>query len=73
MIDWAIGVRGMSRVEWRTVPGNARSIAAAKRLGMTREGVLRQGFPFGGVRHDVEIWSLLASDRIRTAARSGRG
>ncbi|MBX6358413.1 MAG: GNAT family N-acetyltransferase [Micromonosporaceae bacterium] len=62
MIDWAIGVRGMARVEWRTVPENARSIACATRLGMTREAVLRQAFPVNGVRHDVEVWSVLADE-----------
>jgi ribosomal-protein-serine acetyltransferase len=62
MIDWAVRVRGLNRVEWRTVPGNDRSIAVAKRLGMTREAVLRQAFPHNGVRHDVEVWSLLASE-----------
>jgi RimJ/RimL family protein N-acetyltransferase len=59
MIDWAVTERGMSRVEWRCVPDNTRSIAAARRLGMTREGVLRGAFPFGGVRHDIEVWSLV--------------
>jgi ribosomal-protein-serine acetyltransferase len=61
MIDWAIS-RGIARVEWHTVPDNVRSKAAAQRLGMTREGVLRQAFELNGVRHDVEIWSLLATD-----------
>jgi RimJ/RimL family protein N-acetyltransferase len=49
-------------VEWHTVPDNARSIAAARRLGMTREGVLRSAYPLGGVRHDVEIWSVLPAE-----------
>jgi ribosomal-protein-serine acetyltransferase len=62
MIDWAVGVRGMTRVEWHTVPDNVRSIAVAKRLGMRRDGVLRQAFPYQGVRHDVEVWSLLADE-----------
>jgi ribosomal-protein-serine acetyltransferase len=62
MIEWAIGERGLNRVEWRCVPTNARSIAAAKRLGMTLDGVLREAFPHSGVRHDVQVWSLLASE-----------
>lgn len=62
MIDWAIGVRGMARVEWRVAPDNARSIAVAQRLGMTREGVFRRAFPAGDVRLDVEVWSLLADE-----------
>jgi RimJ/RimL family protein N-acetyltransferase len=62
MIEWAIGERGMHRVEWRCVPTNERSIAAAKRLGMTLDGVLRGAFPHLGVQHDVQVWSLLASE-----------
>ncbi|MGH3376134.1 MAG: GNAT family N-acetyltransferase [Actinoallomurus sp.] len=62
MIDWAVGVRGMTRVEWRTTPANERSLAVARRLGMRREGVLRSAFPFAGVRHDMEVWSLLAGE-----------
>lgn len=62
MIDWALGERDLARVEWRTVPHNARSRAVARRLGMTREGVLRGAFPFLGERLDIEVWSLLATE-----------
>jgi RimJ/RimL family protein N-acetyltransferase len=62
MIGWAIDIRGIARVEWHTVPDNVRSKAAAQRLGMTRDGVLRQAFEMNGVRQDVEIWSLLKRD-----------
>jgi ribosomal-protein-serine acetyltransferase len=62
MIDWAVQDRGMTRVEWHTVPSNARSIAVAQRLGMRRDGVLRQAYLMNGIRHDAEIWSLLASE-----------
>ncbi|MEV4434426.1 GNAT family protein [Streptomyces sp. NPDC049555] len=62
LIDWAFRERGMSRVEWRTTPANRRSIEAARRLGMTREGVLRRNYPYRGERHDTEIWSLLAEE-----------
>jgi len=62
MIDWAVKERGMQRIEWRTVPENARSIAAAKRLGFRREGVLRSAYPLGGVRYDVEVYALLADE-----------
>jgi RimJ/RimL family protein N-acetyltransferase len=68
LIDWAFDERRMGRVEWRTLPDNARSIAAAKRLGMTREGVLRSAYPIGGARHDVEVWSVLPDEwRARRA------
>jgi ribosomal-protein-serine acetyltransferase len=62
MIDWAVAVRGMTRVEWRTMPANERSIAVARRLGMRREGVLRSSFRLGGALQDTEVWALLADD-----------
>ena len=62
LIQWAFEVRGMTRVEWHCVPHNTRSIAVARRLGMSRDGVLRSAFPFNGERYDVEVWSLLAGE-----------
>ncbi|MFC0106663.1 GNAT family N-acetyltransferase [Kibdelosporangium aridum] len=62
MIDWAVCVRGMSRVEWRCSPENERSIAVAQRLGMTLEGVLRSEYPINGTRQDAQVWSVLASE-----------
>ncbi|MFD9357162.1 GNAT family N-acetyltransferase [Streptomyces sp. NPDC060031] len=62
LIDWAFGQRGMSRVEWWVAAGNARSIEAARRLGMSRDGVLRQRHPYRGMRHDTEIWSVLRDE-----------
>jgi ribosomal-protein-serine acetyltransferase len=68
MIDWAVRMRGLRRVEWHAVPTNERSIAVARRLGMTRDGTLRSAFPHNGVRHDIEIWSLLADEVDETGA-----
>jgi RimJ/RimL family protein N-acetyltransferase len=62
LIDWAFGERGMSRVEWVVASGNTRSIEAARRLGMTRDGVLRQRYPYRGERHDSQIWSILSEE-----------
>ncbi|MEV4414350.1 GNAT family protein [Catellatospora sp. NPDC049609] len=62
MIDWVVRERGMHRVEWRTVPTNAASIACAERLGMHLDGRLRECFPHGGVRHDALVYSLLAPE-----------
>jgi RimJ/RimL family protein N-acetyltransferase len=62
MIDWAFRVRGMHRAEWRCVPANERSGAVARRLGMAREGTLREAFPHNGVRHDVDVWAVLATE-----------
>jgi RimJ/RimL family protein N-acetyltransferase len=62
MIDWAFEVRGMHRVEWRCAAANERSSAVARRLGMTLDGTLREASPLNGTRHDVEVWSVLATE-----------
>ncbi|WP_132284284.1 GNAT family N-acetyltransferase [Kribbella sp. VKM Ac-2568] len=62
LVDWAIETRGMTRVEWRCVPANTRSVAVAQRLGMTLEGTLRQAFPYRGELHDVQVWSILSDE-----------
>lgn len=62
IIDWAFGERGMHRVEWHVASGNKKSIAAAERLGMTRDGVMRGNHLYRGVRQDTEIWSVLAHE-----------
>lgn len=62
IINWAIQERGIHRIEWRVSAGNAASIAVAKRLGMRRDGVLREHYLFRGRRNDIEIWSVLAPE-----------
>ncbi|MFI0447695.1 GNAT family N-acetyltransferase [Actinomadura sp. 6N118] len=59
MVDWAMNVRGMARVEWRCDPENANSRAAAKRIGFTHEATLRGSWVIEGERRDEEIWVLL--------------
>ncbi|WP_328990536.1 GNAT family N-acetyltransferase [Kribbella sp. NBC_01245] len=62
LIDWAIGERGIYRLEWKCSTDNEPSKAVARRLGLTHEGVLRAAFPVGPIRQDLEVWSLLAPD-----------
>lgn len=62
IIDWAIEERGIHRVEWLVSAANEASIAVARRLGMTRDGVLRESYLYRGKRHDVEVWSVLAPE-----------
>lgn len=62
LIDWAVNERGLHRVEWQVSSANTASINVAKRLGMTKEGVLRESYPYRGVRHDMEVWSVLAPE-----------
>jgi len=63
MVDWALDVRGMYRIEWHCRPDNTASSAVARRLGMRLDGVMRGEFNYQGVRHDTEVWSLIAGDR----------
>lgn len=53
----------MHRVEWHVAAGNEKSIAAAQRLGLTRDGVMRQNHLHRGVRQDTEVWAVLAHER----------
>jgi ribosomal-protein-serine acetyltransferase len=68
IIDWAVEERGIHRVEWMVSAANAPSIAVARRLGMRRDGVLRESRVHRGERYDLEIWSVLAPE-WRVAAR----
>ncbi|MFI8929765.1 GNAT family N-acetyltransferase [Streptomyces sp. NPDC053474] len=70
LIDWAVDQRGMHRVEWLVSSRNDRSKALAERLGFVRDGVLRESFPWQGIRHDMEVWSVLAPEW--RAARTAR-
>lgn len=62
LIDWAVDVRAIHRVEWIAASGNTPSLNVARRLGMVRDGVQRERYPHRGVRHDLQIWSVLAPE-----------
>ncbi|OKI00685.1 GCN5 family acetyltransferase [Streptomyces sp. CB02923] len=62
IVDWAVEERGIHRVEWWASAGNTASTKLAERLGLVRDGVLREFHLHGGVRHDTEIWSVLAPE-----------
>ncbi|MFK3730801.1 GNAT family N-acetyltransferase [Streptomyces sp. NPDC088090] len=62
IIDWAVERRGIHRVEWYASPANTASTAVARRLGMTREGVVRESYTHRGTRTDTEIWAVLAPE-----------
>ncbi|MEU2926594.1 GNAT family protein [Streptomyces sp. NPDC007251] len=72
LLDWAFEQRGMHRVEWYASSANEPSINVARRLGMTREGVLRENHPHHGVRASTEIWSLLAPEWRAARARGAQ-
>ncbi|MFH8344574.1 GNAT family N-acetyltransferase [Streptomyces sp. NPDC018045] len=71
IVDWAVEERGIHRVEWLAASGNKASVKLAERLGLVRDGVLRESNARGGVRHDMEVWSVLAPEwrKLRTSGR----
>lgn len=73
LIDFAVERRGIHRIEWIASAENTPSLNVARRLGMTRDGVRRESYPYRGVRHDLEVWSILAPEwreaRTRAAHR----
>ncbi|MFB7708599.1 GNAT family N-acetyltransferase [Streptomyces sp. NPDC056105] len=72
LLDWSFGVRGMHRVDWVAGADNTAGLNVARRLGMTREAVLRESCLYRGVRHDEEVWSVLAPDRRKLGGASAR-
>ncbi|MEU8925423.1 GNAT family protein [Kitasatospora sp. NPDC048545] len=62
LLDYAFVTRGLHRAEWWCTSVNARSRAVAERVGMKRDGVLREWYLHNGVRLDKEIWAILAHE-----------
>jgi RimJ/RimL family protein N-acetyltransferase len=70
LLDFAFGTLGVRRLEARAVDVDARGNAVLRKLGATREGVLRDGFRDGDVMRDHIMWSILADEWC--AIRGGR-
>lgn len=58
LVDWAVRERGIQRVEWHTYADNVRSIAVARRLGMS----LQEAVAPTPEERALEIWSVTAAD-----------
>ncbi|MGW4548113.1 GNAT family N-acetyltransferase [Streptomyces violaceorubidus] len=72
LLDWAFMTRGLHRAEWHCRADNQRSAAVAERLGMTLEGVRREAWPYGGVRHDKQVWAILAPEHHGSGRSRGQ-
>lgn len=62
VFDEAFSGLELHRLEVNIQPGNARSIALAKRLGLVREGYSKSYLKISGEWRDHERWALLESD-----------
>jgi RimJ/RimL family protein N-acetyltransferase len=61
-VTYAFKVLGAHRLEARASLANGRGNAAMRKLGATREGVLRQSFLRHGEYHDQALWTILADE-----------
>lgn len=70
-VDAVFGSAGVYRLEARAVADNRRGNAVLRKLGATREGILRGGFRQGDQVSDQVMWSILAPEWIRLRTRTG--
>ncbi len=62
MLDYAFGTLGLHRVALLAEVGNEKSLAVARRLGFTEEGLRRAGGVNRGKYVDLAVFSLLAEE-----------
>src|SRR5690606_8940210 len=65
LVKYAFNKLGMNRVQLKVAVGNSKSAAIPQRLGFQLEGIERDGELINGTYHDLQIFSLLKSDKIR--------
>jgi ribosomal-protein-alanine N-acetyltransferase len=72
VVNFAVDVVGVQRLEARAAVANGRGNGALRKIGAVQEGVLRRSFLRNGQYHDQVLWSILAEDwrlqRIDTQA-----
>ena len=62
VVDFAIDVIGVNRLEARASVANGRGNGALRKIGAVQEGVLRRSFVRNGVNHDQVLWGIVADD-----------
>jgi len=63
VLDHGFDRLDLNRIEAFCIPGNAASARVLVKLGMTREGLLRERVLAGGSHRDVHVYSLLLRER----------
>ena len=62
VLNFAVDVVGIARLEARAAVANGRGNGALRKIGAVQEGVLRRSFLRNGQYHDQVLWSILAED-----------
>jgi ribosomal-protein-alanine N-acetyltransferase len=62
VVDFAVDVVGVHRLEARAAVANGRGNGALRKIGAVQEGVLRRSFFRHGVHHDQVLWGIVAED-----------
>ena len=62
IVDFAVDVLGVNRLEARASVANGRGNGALRKIGAVQEGVLRRSFVRNGVHHDQVLWGIVADD-----------
>jgi RimJ/RimL family protein N-acetyltransferase len=62
VVDFAVDVIGVHRLEARAAVANGRGNGALRKIGAVQEGVLRRSFERNGMHHDQVLWGILAAD-----------
>jgi [ribosomal protein S5]-alanine N-acetyltransferase len=72
VVDFAVEVLGVRRLEARAAVANGRGNGALRKLGAVQEGVLRRSFLKNGQHLDQMLWSILSEEWKQTKATWGR-
>jgi ribosomal-protein-alanine N-acetyltransferase len=72
VVDFAVELLGVRRLEARAAVANGRGNGALRKLGAVQEGVLRRSFLKNGQHLDQMLWSILSEEWRRTKATWGR-
>ena len=62
LLNWAFTDLELNRVYAHVDPRNERAIRVLEKLGMSREGVLRQYVQWRGDYRDMAVWSILRQE-----------